>query len=162
MELIPILSLIILASTISTFILAFGAYILYKIRERKGRTAKASAPETIKGEVVAPYSSMVNEKKFSPSQTDSEAEEYSSEGKYQRQPRFMSTEEFENENASVPGNPSPLTSTYAENHYRRQSPQRTEESERYKEFKRKLTMFTSDGEASEKPKQRKEDGLKWR
>ena len=37
MELIPILSLIILVATISTFILAVGAYILYKIRERKGR-----------------------------------------------------------------------------------------------------------------------------
>lgn len=35
MELIPILSTIILVATISTFILAVGAYILYKIRESK-------------------------------------------------------------------------------------------------------------------------------
>lgn len=37
MELIPILSFIILVATISTFILAIGAYVLYKVRERKGR-----------------------------------------------------------------------------------------------------------------------------
>lgn len=54
MELIPILSLIILVATISTFILAVGAYILYKIRERKGVTAKAAEPESIPGELVAP------------------------------------------------------------------------------------------------------------
>jgi len=35
MELIPILSTIILVATISTFILAIGAYILYKIRESR-------------------------------------------------------------------------------------------------------------------------------
>lgn len=35
MELIPILSTIILVATIITFILAIGAYILYKVRERK-------------------------------------------------------------------------------------------------------------------------------
>ena len=54
MELIPILSLIILVATISTFILAVGAYILYKIRERKGRTAQAAQPSAIPGELVAP------------------------------------------------------------------------------------------------------------
>ena len=35
MELIPILSTIILVATISTFILAVGAYILYKVQETK-------------------------------------------------------------------------------------------------------------------------------
>lgn len=35
MELIPILSTIILVATISTFILAVGAYILFKIHERQ-------------------------------------------------------------------------------------------------------------------------------
>jgi flagellar basal body-associated protein FliL len=37
MELIPILSTIILVATISTFILAVGAYILYKIRENRSQ-----------------------------------------------------------------------------------------------------------------------------
>jgi hypothetical protein len=35
MELIPILSTIILVATISTFILAVGAYILYKLQEKR-------------------------------------------------------------------------------------------------------------------------------
>ena len=35
MELIPVLSTIILVATISTFLLAIGAYILYKIREEQ-------------------------------------------------------------------------------------------------------------------------------
>ena len=54
MELIPILSFIILVATISTFILAFGAYILYKIRERKGRVSEAPEPEKIEGELITP------------------------------------------------------------------------------------------------------------
>ena len=54
MELIPILSLIILVATISTFILAVGAYILYKIRERKGKRNIAKQPDTIEAELVTP------------------------------------------------------------------------------------------------------------
>lgn len=44
MEIVPILSTIILVGTIATFILAVAAYVLYKIRERKGRGRKAEAP----------------------------------------------------------------------------------------------------------------------
>lgn len=54
MELIPILSTIILVATISTFILAIGAYILYKVRERKGQAAVAPRPSEVKGEIVTP------------------------------------------------------------------------------------------------------------
>ncbi|MGE5430284.1 MAG: hypothetical protein ACM3QX_04370 [Syntrophomonadaceae bacterium] len=54
MELIPILSFIILVATISTFILAIGAYILYKMRERKGRTSGAPAPRYIEAELYTP------------------------------------------------------------------------------------------------------------
>lgn len=54
MELIPILSLIILVATISTFILAVGAYVLYKIRERKGKNVIAERPDTIEAELVTP------------------------------------------------------------------------------------------------------------
>ncbi len=54
MELIPILSTIILVATICTFILAIGAYILYKVRERKGTQAVSTAPQTVQGELVAP------------------------------------------------------------------------------------------------------------
>jgi len=54
MELIPILSLIMLVATIATFILAIGAYILYKIRERKGRTESDNQQESVSAELVTP------------------------------------------------------------------------------------------------------------
>ncbi|MBZ0199441.1 MAG: hypothetical protein K8H86_06210 [Ignavibacteriaceae bacterium] len=54
MELIPILSTIILVATISTFILAIGAYILYKVRESTGQQATVAQAETIRGELVTP------------------------------------------------------------------------------------------------------------
>lgn len=54
MELIPILSTIILVATISTFILAIGAYILYKVREAKGVEAQTSKPSEVRGELLTP------------------------------------------------------------------------------------------------------------
>jgi len=54
MELIPILSLIILVATISTFVLSIGAYVLYKLREKKGKAAEQPKPETIPAELVTP------------------------------------------------------------------------------------------------------------
>ena len=56
MELIPILSTIILVATISTFLLAIGAYVLYKVRERKGQIAVAPQPSEVKAELVTPAS----------------------------------------------------------------------------------------------------------
>jgi transposase len=54
MELIPILSTIILVATISTFILAVGAYILYKIREGKERVSPERKPEYLEAEYFMP------------------------------------------------------------------------------------------------------------
>jgi len=54
MELIPILSTIILVATISTFLLAIGAYVLYKARERRGLVAEAPHQTEIRAEVVTP------------------------------------------------------------------------------------------------------------
>jgi hypothetical protein len=54
MELIPVLSTIILIATISTFLLAIGAYILYKIREGKGLQAIAPIPATVNAELFTP------------------------------------------------------------------------------------------------------------
>ncbi len=54
MELIPILSLIILVATISTFILAVGAYVLYKIRERKGKQNVVEQPASVEAQLVTP------------------------------------------------------------------------------------------------------------
>ena len=60
MELIPILSTIILVATISTFLLAIGAYILYKVREQKGQAASFRQPSEIKAELVTPAVSAQN------------------------------------------------------------------------------------------------------
>lgn len=54
MELIPILSTIILVATISTFILAIGAYILYKIREARGQQVSVPIAATVKAELLTP------------------------------------------------------------------------------------------------------------
>ncbi|HVO75507.1 MAG TPA: hypothetical protein VMT35_15870 [Ignavibacteriaceae bacterium] len=54
MELIPILSTIILAATAATFILAIGAYILYKIRERRVKSNIIQPPPKYEAELVAP------------------------------------------------------------------------------------------------------------
>ena len=63
MELIPILSTIILAATISTFLLAIGAYILYKVRERKGLQAEVVEPSQVEAELVSPAAIPVQSKK---------------------------------------------------------------------------------------------------
>jgi hypothetical protein len=54
MELIPILSTIILVATISTFLLAIGAYVLYKARERKGQSVAAPRQAEVRAEIVSP------------------------------------------------------------------------------------------------------------
>jgi len=53
MELIPILSTIVLVATISTFLLAIGAYILFKIREKKGIHIYPKQPSCVEAELVA-------------------------------------------------------------------------------------------------------------
>ena len=54
MELIPILSTIILVATISTFVLAVGAYILYKVQEGKADRIVKKGIETEQAEVIEP------------------------------------------------------------------------------------------------------------
>ena len=54
MELIPILSTIILVATISTFILAVGAYILYKVQEKKADQYAIKEVEQEQAELLEP------------------------------------------------------------------------------------------------------------
>ena len=54
MELVPILSTIILVATICTFILAIGAYILYKVREGRQQQTYTAKPDSVKAELVTP------------------------------------------------------------------------------------------------------------
>ena len=54
MEIIPILAFIVLVATISTFVFAFGAYIMFKIRESRGKVAIAQPAKTFQVEYVTP------------------------------------------------------------------------------------------------------------
>ena len=54
MELIPILSTIILVPTISTFILAIGAYILFKVQEKRADKFVKRGQEMEKAELLEP------------------------------------------------------------------------------------------------------------
>ena len=54
MELIPILSTIILVATISTFILAIGAYILFKVQEKRADQFVKRGQEMEKVELLEP------------------------------------------------------------------------------------------------------------
>lgn len=64
MELIPILSTIILVATICTFILAVGAYILYKIREKRGEQIQHPPPSSVHAELVTPEESEYRREEF--------------------------------------------------------------------------------------------------
>lgn len=54
MELIPVFAFIVLVASIATFIFSLAAYILYKIRERRGKFAVQAHPKAFKAELVAP------------------------------------------------------------------------------------------------------------
>ena len=54
MEIIPILSTIILVATICTFMLSVGAYILYKIREKKHKSSAPAYEREVQAELIAP------------------------------------------------------------------------------------------------------------
>ena len=66
MELIPVLSTIILVATISTFLLAIGAYILYKIREGKGQQSAVPIPSTVRADLYTPAETPVQIPKQGP------------------------------------------------------------------------------------------------
>ncbi|HEY6906710.1 MAG TPA: hypothetical protein VI230_04540 [Ignavibacteriaceae bacterium] len=68
MELIPILSTIILVATICTFILAVGAYILYKVRERRSEQVQYPPPSSVHAELVTPEESEYRQEFVRPEQ----------------------------------------------------------------------------------------------
>src|SRR3989304_4487602 len=83
MELIPILSTIILVATISTFILAIGAYILYKVRGAKGQQTYIPKPAEVRGELITPAAAPAPEVQYVPAYAE-EPMSYA-----QRQPIFV-------------------------------------------------------------------------
>ena len=108
MELIPILSTIILVATICTFILAIGAYILYKIRERRGEQVQYPPPSSVHAELVTPDESEYRREEFvRPEQRNVPVEQHyvktppkpavypESREQQGAKPRYYSTEEGE-------------------------------------------------------------------
>lgn len=147
MELIPILSTIILVATISTFLLAIGAYILYKIREKKQEKTFYRKPSTYQTELVLP----VEEKTFldetqHESSVHPDIEEYSDAVKFRPERRPVSTTY----------KTKPVKTSYSNTR------SRTSES-----FKKKLTdenkylKYTSEGYIT--PQEDRDSGaIKWR
>ena len=54
MELIPVFAFIVLVASIVTFIFSLAAYVLYKIREKRGRYAAEAHPKAFQAELVTP------------------------------------------------------------------------------------------------------------
>jgi len=143
MELIPILSLIILVATISTFILAVGAYILYKIRERKGRET-AAQPAAVPAELVSPM----------PMMAEQEASRSVSSRSYAQEPVYAPTR------ATGPQ----LRPTYVSQAPDSRYSAPTMEGERYggqKKFTRYTTERVQESRPVERNKEEKES-LRWR
>ena len=91
MELIPILSTIILVATISTFILAIGAYLLYKVRESSGEHYVSAGPSEVRAELVTPAVAQapVREVERAPAQVVVQQPVASSGPQFQPQPIFV-------------------------------------------------------------------------
>jgi hypothetical protein len=54
MELIPVFSLIVLVATFGTFIMAIGAYVMFRYKERRGRGTGPQVAPAYEADVIAP------------------------------------------------------------------------------------------------------------
>lgn len=165
MELIPILSLIILVATISTFILAVGAYLLYKARERKGMTAQAAQPSAIPAELVAPAPLMTEQRVQSQERRtfDTPAPQQAYGYEYQRQ-----TPEDQSHGPELRPTFVGQSPQYPENRYRKPTGESARSYEQGEKptgsgAKRKYLRYTDEGYVEPSHKDRKqEDNLRWR
>jgi len=162
MELIPILSLIILVATISTFILAVGAYVLYKVRERKGITSQAPQPTAIPAELVAPAPLMAE--RLTPERRTYEAPQQEYGYDYQRQPSYGSPEDLSRGPELRPTFVNAPAPNYTESRYQKPTgeQQRTSNQDRTS-TKKKFMRYTNEGYIEPSPQEKKqEDNLRWR
>lgn len=173
MELIPILSLIILVATISTFILSVGAYILYKVRERKGVTAGAVQPSALPAELVTPapltasahQQIAMEQKSGQPGRKTFEIIQPQQEYGYENQQRQQGYPQEQTRGPELrPTFVGSAPQNYPETRYQKPTGERmrTSESQRYTD-KKKFMRYTNEGyvEPSRQDKN-KEDNLRWR
>ncbi len=167
MELIPILSLIVLVATMSTFILAVGAYVLYKIRERKGRVSQAPQPAAIDAELIAPVSAVAGQRETDQltrmTQVTEQMQTRVTEPGFQRQQTRMTAPT--RRTATLPMRPT-FIGNAPETRYTEERfvPKKTTEK-----TSQKFMRYTSEGyvepkkdEKKEKKQEKKEDRLRWR
>jgi len=147
MELIPILSLIILFATISTFILAVGAYVLYKIRERKGQLRKAAAPATIQAELITP-APLVGEQR----NTQTSSRRTFTDEQYGTKDSMVETSA--GTSAGPQMRPTFVSSSYGESQYQK-------DSGKSSSSRRKFMRYTNE-ENSNQQENKQEDNLRWR
>ncbi|NOX17619.1 MAG: hypothetical protein GXO87_04975 [Chlorobi bacterium] len=162
MELIPILSLIILVATISTFILAVGAYILFKVRERKGKVAQAPQPAAVAGEMITPAQQAVAEQPAATRATYTEERYATRESAPYQQPMYATGEGRMKAGPNLrPTYASPATQTrYTQG---ATEVRNTGEGRPYSETGAKFMRYTNEGYAPpQKEEKRKDDSLKWR
>ncbi|MBX3008415.1 MAG: hypothetical protein KF816_10350 [Melioribacteraceae bacterium] len=158
MELIPILSLIILVATISTFILAVGAYILYKVREKKGVSAQAAQPAALPAELIAPAPLVTEGRVGGERRTMDTRPGY----EYQRQQQG-----YANEDAAKGPELRPTfvgaAPTNVEQRYERYTREDAKQHEPEQNSKRKFMRYTQEGYVEPAKTERKqEDNLRWR
>jgi hypothetical protein len=75
-ELIPVVSFIILVATITTFILSIGAYILYRIREKKNKKPGVYKPQINESEINIPVKPPEKEIPIESTQSRLEVQQY--------------------------------------------------------------------------------------
>ncbi|MEW6508140.1 MAG: hypothetical protein AB1432_10390 [Bacteroidota bacterium] len=165
MELIPILSLIILVATISTFILAVGAYILYKVRERKGVLAQAPQPAAIPAELIAPAPLAAEQRAITPERRTFEVVAPHQESyEYQRQPTYGGKEELARGPELRPTYVGNAPSYSEGSRYQRTTGENVRKSDSEKSAsKKKFMRYTKEGYVEPSSKEKKqEDNLRWR
>lgn len=150
MELIPILSLIMLVATIATFILAIGAYILYKIRERNGRTDATREPDTVSAELITPS--------YLASRTEEERETYTGD-------LGIQTKRYSEYSEGIRGprmRQTIVRPMYSNIEYRKEKEPYSTKTTIVDSDKKKYLRYTQDGYVEPKKDKNKENVLKWR
>ena len=163
MELIPILATIILMATISTFILAIGAYILYKVRERQGQQVEAPQPATLQAELLTPEliaeQLQAQEQHKAPGQIMFEPVKAPAQQTYkpQSEPIFVQQR--------AQAGPQPAQARYTQPAQQFSQPQRKEvrqEGPVTQSTDQKFMKYTSDGYVSAKENVKSQGAVKWR
>jgi len=148
MELIPILSTIILVATICTFILAIGAYILYKIREGKPQYAYQTKPSTVKAELVVPSEALISKETTTVQQRTVPVEP------------GITREEYTRQHQASQSKYTPEPRGYKEEETRQKPKVRVRPQERFSD-ENKFLKYTSDGYIPTK-EDRSSGEIKWR